>query len=144
MITGPPDTVKRARKLRSEMSLPEAMLWKELRERPGGYKFRRQHPASSFVLDFFCASVRLAIEVDGWGHDNIRSAEADAARSRHLRSQGVATTRIPAKAILVDVGACVDRVVEICDQRKMQMTDSPRVPLHQPAAGSPPRFGEDR
>ena len=61
MIAGPRDTVKRARKLRSEMSLPETILWRELRKRPGGHKFRRQHPAGKFVLDFYCAAARLNI-----------------------------------------------------------------------------------
>ncbi|MGB5779902.1 MAG: DUF559 domain-containing protein, partial [Allopontixanthobacter sediminis] len=44
MITGPTQTVKRARKLRSEMSLPEVLIWREMRKRPGNLKFRRQHP----------------------------------------------------------------------------------------------------
>ena len=52
MITGPRETVKCARKLRSEMTLPEALLWRALRQRPGGFKFRRQHLAGIYVLDF--------------------------------------------------------------------------------------------
>jgi hypothetical protein len=47
------------------MSLPEGLLWRELRKRPSGLKFRRQHPAGIYVLDFYCAAARLAIEVDG-------------------------------------------------------------------------------
>jgi very-short-patch-repair endonuclease len=139
MITGPRDTVKRARELRSEMSLPEAMLWRELRKRPGGHKFRRQHPAGAFVLDFYCAKARLDIEVDGWAHDNPERSERDRARSTFLRSQGVATTRIPAQRVLEDLEAVVRRIVVICDERIEQL----RVPLHQPAAGPPPRAGED-
>lgn len=81
MITGPVETVKRVRKLRSEMSLPEAILWRELRKRPTGFKFRRQHPAGTFVLDFYCAAVRLAIEVDGFAHNTRDSARHDARRS---------------------------------------------------------------
>ena len=64
-------TIVRARELRRSMSLPEGLLWQELRKRPAGFKFRRQHPFGPYVLDFFCASMRLAIEVDGflmpWG-----------------------------------------------------------------------------
>src|SRR3546814_8709223 len=69
VITGPRDTLKRARKLRSEMSLPERMLWRLLRGRPDGFKFRRQHPAGIYILDFYCPAVRLAIEVDGRTQD---------------------------------------------------------------------------
>jgi very-short-patch-repair endonuclease len=118
MITGPVATVKRARKLRSEMSLPEVILWRELRTRPEGLKFRRQHPAGIYVLDFYCAAVRLAIEVDGFAHDSIRAAKADAARSHYLRSQGVATLRVPAKAVLENLEGALTRIVEVCRERR--------------------------
>ncbi len=139
MISGPRDTVKRARKLRSEMTMPENMLWSELRKRPGGFKFRRQHPAGRYVLDFYCAKARLDIEVDGWAHDNATTIARDTSRSKYLRGQGIATTRIPARRILDDRNAVVERVVEICSERIEQMS----VPLRQPAAGPPPRAGED-
>lgn len=142
MITGPRDVVKRARKLRSEMSLPEGKLWIELRQRPGGFKFRRQHPAGIYVLDFYCAAARLAIEVDGFAHDSIRAAQADAARSQFLRSQGVATLRVPARIVLNEVDVAVARIVEVCGQRIAQLSQL-RVPLHHPADGPPPRAGEE-
>jgi very-short-patch-repair endonuclease len=83
VITGPGETVKRARKLRSEMSLPEGLLWRELRKRPRGFKFRRQHPAGVYVLDFYCAAVRLAIEVDGFVHATGSVAKTDTWRSEN-------------------------------------------------------------
>jgi very-short-patch-repair endonuclease len=133
MITGPLETVKRARKLRSEMSLPEGLLWRELRKRPGDFKFRRQHPAGIYVLDFYCAAVRLAIEVDGATHDSIRAAKADQARSNFLRSQHVATLRIPASAVLKDLEAAVVRIVQVCEQRAERLLLERPVPLHHPA-----------
>ena len=117
MITGPADTLKRARKLRQEMSLPEVMLWAELRKRPGGFKFRRQHPAGIYVLDFYCAAARINIEVDGWGHDSARAAKADGARSHFLRAQGVATLRVPAQVVMEDIAAVVARIGEVCAGR---------------------------
>ena len=143
MIAGPRDVVKRARKLRSEMSLPEGLLWRELRKRPAGLKFRRQHPAGIYVLDFYCAAVRLALEVDGFAHDSIRAAKADQARAHFLRSQHIATLRIPAKAVLEDVGPIVARIVEVCGQRVQRMSEMRPVPLHHPADGPPPRGGEE-
>ena len=143
MITGPRDTLKRARQLRSEMSLPETLLWRQLRKRPGDFKFRRQHPASQYVLDFYCASARLAIEVDGFAHDSERAARSDAARSHFLRSQGVATLRVPAKAVLDDLEAVVKRIVEVCGLRTEKLAQQRHVPLPHPADGPPPRSGED-
>ena len=143
MITGPGDTVKRARKLRSEMTLPEVKLWAELRKRPGGFKFRRQHAAGNYVLDFYCASVRLCIEVDGFAHDSGDLSRKDKARSHWLRSQGVASTRVPARMVLEDIEAVVLRIVEICEERRARHVSRTAMPLHHPADGPPPRAGED-
>ncbi|MDN3645263.1 endonuclease domain-containing protein [Pontixanthobacter aestiaquae] len=143
MITGPRDTVKRARKLRSEMTLPERKLWIELRKRPGGFKFRRQHPAGQYVLDFYRASVKLAIEVDGTVHDNAPAVQRDQRRSRWLRSQSIATTRVPARHIFQDMEAVILRILEICAERKKQCPSKNDVPLHHPVDGSPPQIGEE-
>ena len=118
MINGPRETVKRARKLRSEMSVPERLLWRELRKRPGGFKFRRQHPAGQFILDFYCASIKLAVEIDGWAHDSAETIAKDRSRSSFRRSQGIATTRIPAKTVLDDKEAVILRLLEICLERQ--------------------------
>jgi len=140
MIRGQSGTVKLARKLRTEMTPPEIALWQALRKRPGSHKFRRQHPAGNYVLDFFCTKARLAIEVDGMAHDNPSVMAKDEARSRFLRQQGIATTRIPAKLVLEDIGAVVRRLVDICDERMKTMD---RSPLHHAPHGPPPLAGED-
>ena len=136
MITGSRSTIK----LRREMSLPEVLLWQELRKRPDSFKFRRQNPAGTYILDFSCAKAKLAIEVDGSAHDGRDAALRDSNRFAFLKSRGIATTRIPATAILADVEPVVMRLVQICGDR--MKTDN--VTLHQPAAGPPPRVGEDR
>jgi very-short-patch-repair endonuclease len=146
MITGPTDTLKRARKLRSEMSLPETILWRELRKRPGGFKYRRQHPAGVYVLDFYCPAAKLAIEVDGRSHDGHSAAKADATRGHFLRSQGVATLRVPVSAVLGNLEGAVLRIVAVCEERvgKLHLRrEITRVPLHHPADGPPPRSGEE-
>jgi very-short-patch-repair endonuclease len=143
LITGPARSVKLARKLRSEMSLPEVLLWRELRKRPGGFKFRWQRPAGEYVLDFYCAAVRLAIEVDGAGHDGAEAEARHKARSNFLRSQHVATMRVPAEAVLKDVAAVVVRISEVCSERAERMAGEAGVPLHHATHGPPPRSGED-
>jgi very-short-patch-repair endonuclease len=143
MITGPVGTVKRARKLRSEMSLPEGLLWRELRERPGRFKFRRQHPAGICVLDFYCPAARLAIEVDGLAHDTAQGVARDVQRSHFLRSQGVATLRVPAKVVLGDIGLVIARILQVCEERRQRGWDLRPVPLPHPADGPPPRSGEE-
>ncbi|MFN0045120.1 MAG: endonuclease domain-containing protein [Sphingorhabdus sp.] len=148
MITGPTETLKRARKLRSEMTLPETILWRELRKRPAGFKYRRQHPAGRYILDFYCAAAKLAIEVDGHSHDGHIAAKADATRGHFLRSQGVATLRVPVSAVLGNLEGAVLRIVEVSEDRigklaEQRGRETPSVPLHHPSDGPPPRAGEE-
>jgi ATP-dependent DNA helicase RecQ len=100
----PSDIIDKARDLRRDMSLPEVQLWQALRgEKLGGLKFRRQHPIPPYVLDFYCAGVRLAVEIDGDSHDG-RAAQ-DARRDAFLLEQGIRTLRIPARDVLNDLPA---------------------------------------
>jgi very-short-patch-repair endonuclease len=114
------------------MTLPEVILWQVLRQRPNGLKFRRQHPSGSYVLDFFCADARLAIEVDGEAHSRGDRPTRDAKRDEWLSTAGIATLRVPAVNVLKDVDAVV---------RWIAAEALARLPLHHPALpdGPPPR-----
>jgi very-short-patch-repair endonuclease len=131
MLTGPGATIGKARKLRRKMSLPEVLLWRELRQRPRGLKFRRQHPAGRFILDFVCLEARLAIEIDGEAHDRGGVPAHDIARDEWLLGQGFRTLRIPAREVLHDL----DGVIRYLDAQCQ--------PLHRSSSGPPPRSGED-
>ena len=115
------------------MSLPEGLLWRELRKRPAGLKFRRQHPAGPFILDFVCLSARLAVEVDGEVHDSAGASVHDEARDAWLASQSYQTLRISAAEVLRDLDPVVRFIV---DQAQCQ-------PLHRASRGPPPRPGEE-
>ena len=118
MLAGPRRTVERARKLRRSMSVPEVMLWARLRERPGGFKFRRQHPAGHFVLDFFCSESLLAIEIDGIGHDMGARPMSDTARDHWFEERGVAILRIPARDVSRNIDDVIETIVFACIQRR--------------------------
>ncbi len=126
--------VPRARRLRAEMSLPEVLLWLALRLRPGGLKFRRQHPAGPFVMDFFCAEARLAVEIDGASHDMGFNPERDIERELYLSTHGIRTLRLAARDVLANVSAAVEAILSAV---------SAPSPLHHATGGSPPRAGED-
>ena len=136
VLTGTGETIGKARKLRKTMSLPEVLLWRELRQRPGGFKFRKQHPAGRYVLDFACLEARLAVEIDGEAHNRGDAPAHDAYRDEWLASQGFATLRIAATDVLKNLEGVVQMVLLRCASGK---------PLHHPAApgGPPPRAGED-
>ena len=96
-------TFKRARALRRDMSLPEVVLWEHLRgRRLNGLRFRRQHPIGPYILDFYCSSARLAIEVDGASHDFQERVRHDEQRQSWLAKRGIRTLRFNAKEILDD------------------------------------------
>jgi very-short-patch-repair endonuclease len=99
------ESILRARALRRDMTLPEGLLWRELRKRPGGFKFRRQHPFGRCIVDFYCPAVRLVVEVDGMSHEMEGRAERDARRDAWLREQGLRVLRIAAVDVLRDMEA---------------------------------------
>jgi very-short-patch-repair endonuclease len=100
-----------ARTLRSQMSLPEVMLWQRLQH--GDVKFRRQHPVGRYVLDFFCASARLCVEVDGVSHDMGDNPARDAVRDAWLERQGVTVVRLAAPAVLRDPDGVAEGIVRL-------------------------------
>jgi very-short-patch-repair endonuclease len=62
-------TSQSARALRQRMTDAERLLWRHLRNRElGGWKFRRQYPVGSFIVDFICLEKNVVIEVDGGQH----------------------------------------------------------------------------
>jgi len=95
------DTISIARRLRKSMTLPEVALWRELRRRAlDGLKFRRQQPFGPYVLDFYCPSHRLAIEVDGWCHNQGDQPARDERRDEWLAGRGVCVLRLLAEEVL--------------------------------------------
>ena len=102
----------RARAMRKAMTEPEVILWTRLRGRAEDRPtFRRQHPFGSIILDFYCPSLRLAIEVDGATHWDDEAQLRDAARDRWLAGQGVHTVRIPASRIYHDLDGVMDVIL---------------------------------
>jgi very-short-patch-repair endonuclease len=86
-----------ARRFRRALTPPEARLWVALRGKIlAALRFRRQHPVGPFVLDFYCDSARLAVEVDGEGHGFGDQPHRDERRDAWMAERGIRTLRIPA------------------------------------------------
>jgi len=107
-------TVEKARNLRRALSPPEVALWQWLRRRPDDLKFRRQHPAGPYILDFYCPLARLAIEVDGSGHDIAEQVAHDAQRNGWLQAQGYRVLRVRAVDIFRDFDAVGRQILDRC------------------------------
>jgi very-short-patch-repair endonuclease len=115
--TKQPRNVTKARKLRHEMSLPEVMLWRLLRGEPEGIKLRRQHPLGPYVLDFYCASRKLAFEIDGFVHATGDRPQRDARRDAWLKRQGIEVVRIAASDVFRSPEDVAASIVRYCRGR---------------------------
>ena len=109
--------------------MPEGLLWQVLRTRPEGLKFRRQHPLGPFIADFYCASAKVVVEVDGAMHGIEDRAASDFRRDAWISEQGLRIVRIFAVDVMRDLDAVVRMIVAEC-----------ALPLHHPADGSPPHL----
>jgi very-short-patch-repair endonuclease len=99
----------RARALRARQTSAEARLWQALRDRRlAAWKFRRQHPIASFVVDFVTLAGKLIVEVDGATHGEQAEVERDDARTARLESCGFLVMRVTN----IDVYENLDGVLE--------------------------------
>lgn len=83
----------RARELRKNSTLSEVLLWNVLKQkRANGLDFDRQKVIGNYIVDFYCAKLKLVIEVDGESHND--KYVYDANRDKYLRSLGLTVLHI--------------------------------------------------
>jgi very-short-patch-repair endonuclease len=100
-----------ARNLRQEHSDPERLMWAVLRDRRFcGFKFRRQHPVTPYILDFYCHEARLAIELDGGQHNTDAARGYDEGRTAFLEAQGLRVLRFWNHDILGDIETVLEAI----------------------------------
>jgi very-short-patch-repair endonuclease len=111
LIFNRPDQKPRRRYLRSHMTKAEVILWSSLKGRGVlGEKFRRQQGVEVFVLDFYCPSLRLAIELDGESHDSPEAQKYDRERQERLERGGIRFLRFRNEEVLGDPDKVVARI----------------------------------
>ena len=99
--------------LRNESTPAERELWNVLRQGTlGGYKFRRQHSVGRFILDFYCSSKRLAIELDGDSHFTDEAMEYDQERTAFLNGLNIRVLRFLNSDVHENLDAVCERILE--------------------------------
>ncbi len=117
IMRAPTKVIGNARRLRRNLSKPEAQLWTRLRQRVTGKPvFRRQHPIGPYVLDFYCAKANLAVEIDGISHDLGDRPQRDVRRDAWLTKHGVTVMRIPAVELMCGVDEAADAIVRMATE----------------------------
>jgi len=106
----------RARRLRSESTDAERRLWYLLRaHRTFGWKFRRQHPIGTYIVDFVCFECRLIVEVDGSQHRE--AARYDSIRDRDLEARGFLVLRFWNNDVLAATDAVLEEIQAVAIRR---------------------------
>lgn len=109
-----------ARKLRREMTPQERKLWYLfLKDYP--VKIYRQRIIESFIVDFYCSSAKLVIELDGQQHFTTQGKQYDAERSQILNSHGLRVIRFTNH----DVDTKFSQVCHVIHQAISQTTSIP-------------------
>src|SRR5687768_14817170 len=99
-----------AKALRNRETFAEKLLWSKLRNNQLKYHFRRQHPLSNYVVDFYCEMLKLVIEVDGSIHAEPIVALEDKNKEESLISYGLEVIRFSNEVIINDVDSVVELI----------------------------------
>lgn len=103
--------LKKFRKeLRNNATIEEEILWKYLKKKQLGHKIRRQHSVYNYILDFYCASKRIAIEVDGAHHFTKEGREEDKDRDDVLNEMNIKVIRFPNSMIRDNINEVIEKI----------------------------------
>ena len=111
----------RRRELRRAGTDAERALWAHLRaKRFSDFKFRRQHPVGPYILDFYCASNSLAIELDGGQHYTPEIQTYDERRTLFLCRRGITVLQFASDLIFREPSAMLEVIA-----RALRVLDGP-------------------
>lgn len=122
--------------LRNNLTPAEASLWKILQKKQlDGRKFRRQHSVANYILDFYCPSEKLAIELDGQGHFEATQADYDYERDLFLQHVGIKVLRFENKWVWENTEGLIQAIKDEFGWYKKQ----PPHPADRSSGNEPPR-----
>lgn len=110
---------ERAKEMRHRMTRSEELLWEELKgKKLMNLKFRRQHPIMKFILDFYCHSIRLGIELDGKFHDGRAQQFYDEDRTEILNEKGIEVLRFKNSEVINEMEEVINRIRIFSESRR--------------------------
>jgi len=113
----PDQTLKQySRQLRKDMTDAERPLWSKIRRKQiNNCQFYRQRVIGSYIVDFYCHSARLVIELDGGQHFTDEAIERDEVRDRFLRNQGLKVLRFSDSEVFENTDGVLDKILEVLE-----------------------------
>ena len=99
--------------LRNNATEAEQVLWKHLKgKKLSNLKFRRQYSIDQFVIDFYCPSIKLAIEVDGPSHFSEGAEIYDKERERIIESFGISFLRFNNNDVYTNIDGILISIID--------------------------------
>lgn len=121
---------RRRQFLRNNATDAEKKLWGLLKGKQLlGYKFRRQQGVEQYIVDFYCAQGKLAVEIDGATHSSPPQKVADRQRTERIKSHGIAVLRFSNTDVSENLDGVLAAIVESLKKN---------VSEHQPNQACPP------
>jgi very-short-patch-repair endonuclease len=106
-----PTLKRRRQELRRNQTDAERALWVKLRNKQFfGTRFFRQYSIGPYIVDFYCPTVKLTVELDGGQHNQSGNKEYDAVRSDYLRAHGIDVTRFWDNEVLLDMQSVLSKL----------------------------------
>jgi very-short-patch-repair endonuclease len=106
-----PTLKQRRQELRGNLTEAEKAFWRKVRNRQfNGMRFFRQYSIGPYILDFYCPTVKIAIELDGGQHNQSEKKEYDEARSEYLKMQGINVIRFWNHEVLIDMQSVLNKL----------------------------------
>lgn len=102
------------RKLRKEPIKAERLLWTKIKNNQLGYKFRRQHGIKNYIVDFYCPTLKLVIEIDGATHITEEEIKSDKIRQGFIESLGLKVARYTNHQIMTNMDFVLDDIIRMC------------------------------
>lgn len=106
-----------AKQLRNRLTESEKLLWEHLKENKFGVKFRRQHPISVYIADFYCHEAKLIIELDGSVHNLKENIENDFKRQTALEDLGIKVIRFTNNELYKNLNQVLDEIKQTTQER---------------------------
>ena len=109
-----PDIFFKAKWLRGNMTEAEKLLWKQLNKNKLGVRFKPQHPIDVYIVDFYCHTLNLAIELDGESHAN--SKEYDQDRTFELENFGIRVIRFNNSEVFQNINKVIVQIKNVINE----------------------------
>ncbi|MDY2796104.1 MAG: endonuclease domain-containing protein [[Pasteurella] aerogenes] len=108
-----------SQKLRSTQTEAERKLWQRInRDQLLGFRFNRQKPLLSYIVDFYCLKAKLVIELDGSQHYEPDYQEKDRLRDAELNSLGFTVIRFDNHSVMTNIDGVVEAIYQYLSEIK--------------------------